>query len=156
MLGHHRPAGETPRADDGPLLVIFGSSHQLKKALSKFDHLDPRMRCDMDSTLDRYKLFRQRICILHWTDTNCFDREYVFYIGPIQTVSTENMYSTLDRYKLFRQRICILHWTDTNCFDREYVFYIGPIQTVSTENMHIISMSSVKENCIFFFSCLIV
>ena len=31
MLGHHRPASETPvasrwRADDGPLIVIFGSS----------------------------------------------------------------------------------------------------------------------------------
>ena len=39
MLGHHRHTRETPfkwhlfrwRADDGPILVIFGSTHLLKK-----------------------------------------------------------------------------------------------------------------------------
>ena len=36
MLGHHRPASEMAfrwRAGDGPLLVVFGSPHQLKNVI---------------------------------------------------------------------------------------------------------------------------
>ena len=45
MLGHHRPASETAfrwRADDGPLIVAFGSSppHQIKKQKQKTSKLD--------------------------------------------------------------------------------------------------------------------
>ena len=42
-LGHHWHASETP--NDGPLLVVFGSPHQLKKEgpLLKKNFLDPRM-----------------------------------------------------------------------------------------------------------------
>ena len=102
MLGHHRHASETPfkafrsQAEDGPLIVVFGSSyspHQIKYTLSKLgalwqNFLDPHM-IPIPNTLNMLNGLQ---IYAVWTRFYHIDALYIIYESTFSSTVTMESY----------------------------------------------------------------